>query len=189
MSSDIFSREINYSAFDLFYAGAQKNIGPAGATIVVIKNQMIEKINREVPSMLNYKVHIEKESSFNTPPVFSIYACLLNLREIKSKGLKNIELENKAKAELLYKEIDTNSCFDGFAETEDRSYMNVTFNLNDENNSEIFEELCKEKGIIGVNGHRSVGGYRASLYNALKIDSVEVLIDCMKKLESLIKNK
>ena len=189
MSSDIFSREINYSAFDLFYAGAQKNIGPAGATIVVIKNQMIEKINREVPSMLNYKVHIEKESSFNTPPVFSIYACLLNLREIKSKGLENIELENKAKAELLYEEIDNNSCFDGFAETEDRSYMNVTFNLNDENNSEIFEELCKDKGIIGVNGHRSVGGYRASLYNALKIDSVEVLIDCMKKLESLIKNK
>jgi len=189
MSSDIFSRDIDYSVFDLFYAGAQKNLGPAGTTLVVIKKEMIERIQREVPSMLNYKVHIEKESSFNTPPVFSIYACLLNLREIKLKGLEKIGLENKTKAELLYDEIDNNSCFVGFAENEDRSYMNVTFNLTDDNNSEMFEKICKEKRIIGVNGHRSVGGYRASLYNALKLDSVKVLKDSMKELEYLINNK
>ena len=189
MSSDIFSRDIDYSVFDLFYAGAQKNLGPAGTTLVVIKKEIIKKIQREIPSMLNYKIHIDKNSSFNTPPVFSIYACLLNLREIKMKGLESIESDNKTKADILYDEIDNNTCFVGFAENEDRSNMNVTFNLTDNNNSEIFEKICKERDIIGINGHRSVGGYRASLYNALKIDSVRVLIDCMKELESLINEK
>ena len=189
MSSDIFSRDIDYSVFDLFYAGAQKNLGPAGTTLVVIKKEIINKIQRAIPSILNYKIHIDKDSSFNTPPVFSIYACLLNLREIKTKGLESIESDNKTKADILYNEIDNNSCFVGFAENEDRSNMNVTFNLTDNNNSEIFEKICKERGVIGINGHRSVGGYRASLYNALKIDSVRVLIDCMKELESLINEK
>ena len=189
MSSDIFSRDIDYSVFDLFYAGAQKNLGPAGTTLVVIKKEILERVKREIPSMLNYKVHIDKESSFNTPPVFSIYACLLNLREIKISGIKNIELKNNAKANALYDEIDRNPYFTGFAENEDRSKMNVTFNLVDNNHSEIFNKLCKENRLIGVNGHRSVGGYRASLYNALKIESVNVLINCMKEAESLINKK
>ena len=189
MSSDIFSRDIDYSVLDLFYAGAQKNLGPAGTTLVVIKKKILERIKREVPSMLSYKVHTDKDSSFNTPPVFSIYACLLNLREIKNKGIKNIELENNNKASALYNEIDRNQYFSGFSDKEDRSKMNVTFNLTDNNNSEIFENICKENGIIGINGHRSVGGYRASLYNALKIESVKVLIDCMKEAESLISKK
>ena len=189
MSSDIFSRDINYSVFDLFYAGAQKNLGPAGTTLVVIKKEIINKIQRAIPSILNYKSHIDKDSSFNTPPVFSIYACLLNLREIKTKGLESIESDNKTKADILYNEIDNNSCFVGFAENEDRSNMNVTFNLIDNNNSEIFEKICKERGVIGINGHRSVGGYRASLYNALQIGSVEVLVTCMKEVESLINKK
>ena len=189
MSSDIFSRDIDYSVFDLFYAGAQKNLGPAGTTLVVIKKEIIKKIQRQIPSMLNYKIHIDKDSSFNTPPVFSIYACLLNLREIKTKGLENIESDNKTKADILYDEIDNNSCFVGFVENEDRSNMNVTFNLTDNNNSKIFEKICKERGIIGINGHRSVGGYRASLYNALQIGSVEVLVTCMKEVESLINKK
>ena len=189
MSSDIFSRDIDYSVFDLFYAGAQKNLGPAGTTLVVIKKEIIKKIQREIPSILNYKIHIDKDSSFNTPPVFSIYACLLNLREIKTKGLESIESDNKTKADILYDEIDNNTCFVGFAENEDRSNMNVTFNLTDNNNSEIFEKICKERGVIGINGHRSVGGYRASLYNALQIGSVEVLVTCMKEVESLINKK
>ena len=186
MSSDIFSRDIDYSVFDLFYAGAQKNLGPAGTTLVVIKKEILERIKREVPSMLNYKVHLDKDSSFNTPPVFSIYACLLNLKQIKINGIKNIESENNTKANSLYDEIDRNPYFTGFAENEDRSKMNVTFNLTDNSHSEIFNKICKENGIIGVNGHRSVGGYRASLYNALKIESVKVLINCMKEAESLI---
>ena len=189
MSSDIFSRDIDYSVFDLFYAGAQKNLGPAGTTLVVIKKEIIKKTQRTIPSILNYKSHIDKDSSFNTPPIFSIYACLLNLREIKTKGLESIESDNKTKADILYNEIDNNSCFVGFAENEDRSNMNVTFNLTDNNNSEIFEKICKERGVIGINGHRSVGGYRASLYNALQIGSVEVLVTCMKEVESLINKK
>lgn len=189
MSSDIFSRDIDYSVFDLFYAGAQKNLGPAGTTLVVIKKEIIKKTQRTIPSILNYKSHIDKDSSFNTPPVFSIYACLLNLREIKTKGLESIESDNKTKADILYDEIDNNSCFVGFVENEDRSNMNVTFNLTDNNNSEIFEKICKERGVIGINGHRSVGGYRASLYNALQIGSVEVLVTCMKEVESLITKK
>ena len=189
MSSDIFSRDIDYSVFDLFYAGAQKNLGPAGTTLVVIKKEIIKKTQRTIPSILNYKSHIDKDSSFNTPPIFSIYACLLNLREIKTKGLESIESDNKTKADILYDEIDNNSCFVGFAENEDRSNMNVTFNLTDNNNSEVFEKICKERGVIGINGHRSVGGYRASLYNALQIGSVEVLVTCMKEVESLITKK
>ena len=189
MSSDIFSRDIDYSVFDLFYAGAQKNLGPAGTTLVVIKKEIIRRTQRAIPSILNYKSHIDKDSSFNTPPIFSIYACLLNLREIKTKGLESIESDNKTKADILYDEIDNNSCFVGFAENEDRSNMNVTFNLTDNNNSEIFEKICKERGVIGINGHRSVGGYRASLYNALQIGSVEVLVTCMKEVESLINKK
>ena len=184
MSSDIFSRKINFSEFDLIYAGAQKNLGPAGVTMVLIKNSLLDKINREVPSMLSYKIHIDKDSSFNTPPVFPIYCVLLNLRLVKDQGLDSIGLNNKLKSDLIYNEIDKNKCFTGFANTEDRSQMNATFNLNEGFDGELFNKICSENNISGINGHRSVGGYRASIYNALPTESVELLIKCMNEFES-----
>ncbi|MBT4237675.1 MAG: 3-phosphoserine/phosphohydroxythreonine transaminase [Cryomorphaceae bacterium] len=184
MSSDIFSRKINFSKFDLIYAGAQKNLGPAGVTMVLIKKSLFKKITREVPSMLSYKIHVDKDSSFNTPPVFPIYCVLLNLRMIKNDGLDNIGRNNNLKSDLIYKEIDTNKCFSGFSNVDDRSQMNATFNLNDGFNGDLFNEICKENNISGINGHRSVGGYRASIYNALPLDSINLLIKCMKEFES-----
>jgi len=184
MSSDIFSRKIDFSSFDLIYAGAQKNLGPAGVTLVIIKNKLLEKVTRTIPSMLNYKLHIDKESSFNTPPVFPIYCVLLNLRLIKSKGLELIEKNNIEKSNLIYNEIDRNKCFKGFSELEDRSAMNATFNLVEGYDGDLFDKICKENNISGINGHRSVGGYRASIYNALKIKSVETLVSCMQEYES-----
>ena len=184
MSSDIFSRKINFSKFDLIYAGAQKNLGPAGVTMVLIKKSLFKNITREVPSMLSYKIHVDKDSSFNTPPVFPIYCVLLNLRMIKNDGLDNIGRDNNLKSDLIYKEIDTNKCFSGFSNVDDRSQMNATFNLNDGFNGDLFNEICKENNISGINGHRSVGGYRASIYNALPIDSINLLIKCMKEFES-----
>ncbi|MBE7638906.1 3-phosphoserine/phosphohydroxythreonine transaminase [Salegentibacter sp. BLCTC] len=184
MSSDIFSRELDFTKFDLIYAGAQKNMGPAGTTLVIIKEDILGKVEREIPSMLNYKVHLEKDSMFNTPAVYAIYVSLLTLRWIKKNGgIAAMEKRNAEKAELLYKEIDRNPLFKGFAEIEDRSIMNATFNLTDESKKEAFDKLWKEAGINGLNGHRSVGGYRASMYNALDIASVEVLVNAMKKLE------
>ena len=184
MSSDIFSRKINFSKFDLIYAGAQKNLGPAGVTMVLIKKSLFKNIIREVPSMLSYKIHVDKDSSFNTPPVFPIYCVLLNLRLIKNQGLNSIGLNNKIKSDLIYKEIDSNKCFKGFANIEDRSQMNATFNLNEGFDGELFNRICNENNISGINGHRSVGGYRASIYNALPTESVELLIKCMKEFES-----
>ena len=183
MSSDIFSREIDYSQFDLIYAGAQKNLGPAGATMVLIKNSLLEKVKRDVPSMLSYKIHIDKDSSFNTPPVFPIYCILLNLRLIKQEGLDNISERNKIKANLIYDEIDRNKCFSGFSEVSDRSQMNATFNMNEGFDMELFNKICSNNNISGINGHRSVGGYRASIYNALPIESLNVLVDSMKEFE------
>ena len=183
MSSDIFSREIDYSQFDLIYAGAQKNLGPAGATMVLIKNSLLEKVKRDVPSMLSYKIHIDKDSSFNTPPVFPIYCILLNLRLIKQEGLDNISEKNKIKANLIYDEIDRNKCFSGFSEVSDRSQMNATFNMNEGFDMELFNKICSNNNISGINGHRSVGGYRASIYNALPIESLNVLVDSMKEFE------
>ena len=184
MSSDIFSRELDFTKFDLIYAGAQKNMGPAGTTLVIIKEDILGKVEREIPSMLNYKVHLEKDSMFNTPAVYAIYVSLLTLRWIKKNGgIAAMEKRNAEKAELLYKEIDRNPLFKGFAEIEDRSIMNATFNLTDATKKEAFDKLWKEAGINGLNGHRSVGGYRASMYNALDIESVEVLVNTMKKLE------
>tara|TARA_B100000927_G_scaffold243097_1_gene204998 strand:- start:402 stop:1469 length:1068 start_codon:yes stop_codon:yes gene_type:complete len=183
MSSDIFSREIDYSQFDLIYAGAQKNLGPAGATMVLIKNSLLEKVKRDVPSMLSYKIHIDKDSSFNTPPVFPIYCILLNLRLIKQEGLDNISVKNKIKANLIYDEIDRNKCFLGFSEVSDRSQMNATFNMNEGFDMELFNKICSNNNISGINGHRSVGGYRASIYNALPIESLNVLVDSMKEFE------
>lgn len=187
MSSDIFCRKLDYSKFSLIYAGAQKNLGPAGTTMVILKKSLINEICREVPSMLNYKVHFEKESMFNTPPVFAIYTCLLSMRWLKNiGGLGEIEKKNIHKSSILYEEIDNNEMFNGFASKDDRSVMNVTFNLIDEKYKPVFDNLLKENNISGVNGHRSVGGYRASIYNAMETESVEVLIDTMKKFEKNI---
>ncbi len=185
MSSDIFSRQLDFSKFDLIYAGAQKNMGPAGTTLVVIKEEILGKVSRAIPSMLDYKVHIEKESMFNTPPVFAVYTSLLTLKWLKNLGgIAAIEHINEQKATALYEEVDRNPLFIGFANKEDRSKMNVTFNLSEGADKERFDLLWKEAGISGLNGHRSVGGYRASIYNALPLESVEVLVEVMKTFES-----
>ncbi|HET8839556.1 MAG TPA: 3-phosphoserine/phosphohydroxythreonine transaminase [Flavobacteriaceae bacterium] len=184
MSSDIFSRQLDFSKFDLIYAGAQKNMGPAGTTLVVLKEELLGKVSRKIPSMLNYSVHVGKGSMFNTPSVFPTYVSMLTLRWLKKNGgITEIEKENEKKADLLYSEIDINPLFKGFAAKEDRSLMNATFNLTNENLKETFESMVKEAGINGLNGHRSVGGYRASMYNALPFESVAVLVDVMSELE------
>ncbi|WP_459213126.1 3-phosphoserine/phosphohydroxythreonine transaminase [Aquimarina rhabdastrellae] len=184
MSSDIFSRQIDFLQFDLIYAGAQKNLGPAGTTLVVVKEDILGKVSRQIPSMLDYQVHIGKSSMFNTPPAFAVYTSMLTLRWLKAQGgIKAIEELNEKKAQLLYSEIDVNPLFKGFAVEEDRSIMNATFSLINEDLKETFDAMWKEAGINGLNGHRSVGGYRASMYNALTIDSVAVLVDVMSDLE------
>jgi phosphoserine aminotransferase len=184
MSSDIFSRVIDFSQFDLIYAGAQKNMGPAGTTLIVVKEEILGKTGRSIPSMLDYEKHIKAESMYNTPAVFPIYASLLNLRWLKSiGGIAAIEKINDAKAALLYTEIDRNPLFRGAAKEEDRSNMNATFLLNNQEHAEIFDAMWKEANISGIPGHRSVGGYRASMYNALPLESVQVLVDVMKALE------
>lgn len=184
MSSDIFSRELDFSQFDLIYAGAQKNMGPAGATLVVVKEDILGKVSRKIPSMMDYKVHISKSSMFNTPPVFSVYVSMLTLQWLKNLGgIPAIEKENDKKAQLIYSEVDLNPLFNGFATKADRSTMNATFSLENEDLKETFETMIKEAGINGLNGHRSVGGYRASMYNALSLESVGVLVDVMSELE------
>ena len=185
MSSDIFSRTLDFSKFDIIYAGAQKNMGPAGTTLVIVKEDVLGKVSRKIPSMLDYKVHIEKSSMFNTPPVFAVYTSMLTLQWLKDLGgIKAIEEENEKKARLIYSEIDLNPLFKGFAAKEDRSYMNATFTLTNDDLKETFDTMWKEAGINGLNGHRSVGGYRASMYNALSLDSVKVLVEVMSELES-----
>jgi phosphoserine aminotransferase len=187
MSSDIFSRVIDFSQFDLIYAGAQKNMGPAGTTLVVVKEAILGKTGRSIPSMLDYQQHVAKESMYNTPPVFPIYASLLTLQWLKKLGgIAAIEKINTAKAALLYAEIDRNPLFKGTAAVEDRSHMNATFLLENEAHQETFDALWKAAGISGLAGHRSVGGYRASMYNALPLESVEVLVGVMQELENKI---
>ncbi len=184
MSSDIFSRQLDFSQFDLIYAGAQKNMGPAGTTLVVVKEDVLGKVSRKIPSMLDYKVHISKDSMFNTPPVFAVYVSMLTLEWLKDLGgISAIEEINNKKAQLLYSEIDLNPAFKGFANVEDRSNMNATFNLTDDKLKDTFDALWKDAGINGLNGHRSVGGYRASMYNALSLESVGVLVDVMSEME------
>jgi phosphoserine aminotransferase len=184
MSSDIFSKVMDFTKFDLIYAGAQKNMGPAGATLIIVKEDILGKVSRHIPSMLDYKAHIAKESMFNTPPVFPIYVSMLTLDWLKHNGgIAAIEELNNAKAALIYNEIDRNSLFQGFAAVEDRSTMNATFSLKDEAHTAAFDAFWKEAGINGLNGHRSVGGYRASMYNALPLESVQALVDTMKELE------
>tara|TARA_R110002049_G_scaffold12629_4_gene56327 strand:- start:7381 stop:8445 length:1065 start_codon:yes stop_codon:yes gene_type:complete len=185
MSSDIFSRTLDFSKFDIIYAGAQKNMGPAGTTLVVVKEDVLGKVSRKIPSMMDYKKHIASGSMFNTPPVFAVYTSMLTLEWLKDLGgIAAIEKENEKKARLMYSEIDLNPLFKGFAVKEDRSWMNATFTLENENLKETFETMLKEAGINGLNGHRSVGGYRASMYNALPLDSVKALVEIMSELES-----
>lgn len=184
MSSDIFSRQLDFEKFDLIYAGAQKNMGPAGTTLVIIKEEILGKVQRHIPSMLNYQVHLDKDSMFNTPSVFAVYVSMLTLQWLKDLGgIKFIEKVNNKKAALLYSEIDRNPLFRGIVAKEDRSTMNATFVLNDDRLTETFNTLCKEARISGINGHRSVGGYRASMYNALPLYSVQALVDVMQELE------
>jgi len=184
MSSDIFSRPFDYSKFDMFYAGAQKNMGPSGVTLVVIKESSFNKVSRAIPSMLNYEVQANAGSMFNTPPVFPVYTVLLNLRWIaKNGGLEGVGIQNDKKAALIYDEIDRNPLFEGFAHQDDRSHMNATFNLKDNTQADIFDPLWNQANISGLKGHRSVGGYRASIYNAMPIESIKVLVDCMQEFE------
>lgn len=186
MSSDIMSRRVNVADFDLIYAGAQKNIGPAGATLVIVKDEILGKSGRDIPAYLDYQTHISKESMFNTPPVFSVYVSMLTMRWLKENGgVDFIEQVNKQKAELIYNEIDRNPLFTGTAAVEDRSTMNACFLPTEAGNTEEFDRMWKEAGISGINGHRSVGGYRASMYNALEPESVKVLVDVMRDYEKL----
>ena len=183
MSSDIFSRVINVADFDIIYAGAQKNLGPAGATLYIVKDEILGKSTSPfMPTYLDLKQQIEKESMLNTPPVFSVYVAMLNLRNlIANGGVPEMEKRNNAKAKLLYDEIDSNPAFKGAVEIEDRSNMNITFLLTDESRAADFDQMWKAAGIVGLPGHRSVGGYRASIYNALPIESVHVLVNIMKE--------
>ena len=184
MSSDIFSRQLDFSQFDLIYAGAQKNMGPAGTTLVVVKEELLGKVSRKIPSMLDYQVHISKDSMYNTPAVFPVYVSMLTLEWLKKLGgISAIEEINERKATLIYSEIDLNPLFQGYAKKEDRSIMNATFTLTDATLKDTFEGMLKEAGVNGLNGHRSVGGYRASMYNALSLESVGVLVDIMSDLE------
>ena len=184
MSSDIFSRTLDFSKFDLIYAGAQKNMGPAGTTLVIVKEDILGKVTRQIPSMMDYKVQISKDSMFNTPPVFAVYTSMLTLEWLKGLGgIEAIEKENFKKSRLMYSEIDLNPLFKGFAATADRSTMNATFSLTDDKLKDTFDGMWKDAGINGLNGHRSVGGYRASMYNALPLGSVETLVEVMSELE------
>ncbi|WP_295649579.1 3-phosphoserine/phosphohydroxythreonine transaminase [uncultured Mucilaginibacter sp.] len=188
MSSDIFSRQINVADFGLIYAGAQKNMGPAGTTLVIVKNDILGKVDRKIPAMLNYQTQIEGGSMYNTPPVFAIYVSMLTLQWLKAKGgVPAIEKENNAKAKALYQEIDRNPLFKGVCVPEDRSAMNVCFVTENPEHEKPFLKLCEQKEIVGIKGHRSAGGFRASIYNALPITSVHVLIDAMQEFAE--KNK
>jgi len=186
MSSDILSRPVDVSKYDLIYGGAQKNLGPAGVTFVIIKEGILGKVDRKIPSMLNYATHLKDPSLYNTPPVFAIYTCLETLRWIKSLGgVKAVEANNLKKAGMLYDAIDNSKMFVGTVEKESRSLMNICFVMKEQykDKEEAFMEFAKSKGMIGIKGHRSVGGFRASTYNALPLESVQALIDAMHEFE------
>jgi phosphoserine aminotransferase len=181
MSSDIFSRVIDFNTFDLIYAGAQKNMGPAGVNLLVVNKNILGKIKRPIPTIMDYRNHIKDGSMLNTPPVFAVYVCMLTLRWLKEMGgVAAVEKLNNEKAALLYEEIDNNPMFTGTVAKEDRSKMNVCFVMTDAAMEENFLAYTKEKNIVGIKGHRLVGGFRASLYNALPLSSVGVLVDAMQ---------
>ena len=187
MSSDIFSRPMDVSKYGLIYGGAQKNLAPAGLAFVIIKDELLGKVSRYIPSMLNYKIHIAEGSMFNTPPVLPIYSAMETLRWLKANGgLVEMEKKNIAKAELLYNAIDNSKMFVGTAVKEDRSRMNVCFVMKPEYQEleADFQKLANERGMVGIKGHRSVGGFRASIYNAMPIESVQALVDCMNEFEN-----
>ena len=186
MSSDIFSRPVDVKKYGMIYGGAQKNLGPAGVTFVIVRDDILGKVERTIPTMLDYRTHIKEGSMFNTPPCFAIFAVRETLRWIKSiGGLEKMYEINKAKAKLLYDEIDRNTMFKGTAETEDRSLMNICFVMTEkyQDKEDAFMDFAKANGMIGIKGHRSVGGFRASCYNAMPIESVQALVDCMKEFE------
>ena len=190
MSSDIMSRPVDVSKYAMIYGGAQKNVGPAGVAFFIVKKDLLGKVSRYIPTMLNLQTHIDGKSMFNTPPVFAIYIMNETLRWLKEQGgVEAIQKINKAKAELLYGEIDRNSMFRGTAAVEDRSVMNVCFIMAEgkEDLQDEFMAFAKERGMTGIKGHRSVGGFRASIYNACPIESVQALVDCMKEFEQLHK--
>ncbi len=182
MSSDIFSRPIDPKRYAMIYAGAQKNLGPAGTTLVIIRKDILGKVDRVIPTMLDYRTHINKNSSFNTPPVYPIYVCMLTMRWLKEMGgVEAMQKHNEAKAAILYDEIDRNPLFSGTAAVEDRSLMNVCFTINKPALEKEFMDICTAAGCSGIKGHRSVGGFRASIYNAMPKESIEVLVNLMKK--------
>lgn len=185
MSSDFLSRDFDASKFGLIYAGAQKNLGPAGVTVVIVREDILGTVRRKLPKMLDYRTHLRKLSSYNTPPVFPIYVCMLTLRWLDELGgLKAIEAINQRKATLLYDEIDRNPLFRGtVTDKGDRSLMNVTFVAENPDHEELFLNVCKANGISGLKGHRSVGGFRASIYNAMPYESVELLVKLMQEFK------
>ena len=187
MSSDILSRPVDVSKYEMIYGGAQKNLGPAGVTFVIIKEEYAAKVVRKVPTMLNYNTHLKEPSLYNTPPVFAIYTCLETLRWIKGLGgVKAVEAMNIKKANLLYDAIDNSKMFVGTVARDSRSLMNICFVMKEQykDKEDAFMEFAKTKGMIGIKGHRSVGGFRASTYNALPIESVQALVDAMHEFES-----
>ena len=185
MSSDIFSRPLDIEKYGLIYAGAQKNMGPAGTTLLIVDKNYVNEPVRSLPNMMNYQNHLSKKSSYNTPPVFAVYVSMLTLRWVKSQGgVNTMAKKNAEKSALLYNEIDNNELFFGATAKEDRSEMSVTFKLHDENLTESFLEACAMANCIGVKGHRSVGGFRASIYNAMELDGVKTLVDVMKDFGS-----
>ena len=187
MSSDIFSHPIDVSKYICIYGGAQKNLAPAGLTFVIVKDDALGKVSHPIPTMLNYQTHIDGGSMFNTPPVLPIYSALMNLRWIKKMGGVEVMAKRaKERADLLYAEIDRNKLFKGtVTDKEDRSYMNICFVMNDEYKDleADFLKFATEKGMVGIKGHRSVGGFRASCYNAMPLESVQALVDCMQEFE------
>lgn len=187
MSSDIFSREIDVTKFALIYAGAQKNTGPAGMTLVIARNSFLDSVQHAVPSMLDYRVYRDNGSMYNTPPVFSIYTAMLNLQWLRDKGgIKAIAAENRAKAALLYEEIDRNPLFFGTAVRWNRSLMNITFRIHEEGDEAAFLAYAEMTGMVGIKGYRTVGGFRASLYNALPYESVKALTACMASYQEKV---
>jgi phosphoserine aminotransferase len=187
MSSDIFSRPVDVSRYGLIYAGAQKNLSCAGVTIVIVKNDILGKVSRRIPSMLDYRVHIDNGSMYNTPPVLPVYTALQTLKWIQANGgVTGMQKRNEEKAALLYAEIDRNKLFKGTAAVEDRSLMNICFVMADgyQGLEDEFLKFAQSKGMVGIKGHRSVGGFRASTYNALPRESVQALVDCMKEFEA-----
>lgn len=188
MSSDIFSRPIDVSKYGLIYGGAQKNLSMAGVTFVIVKDEILGKVSRPIPTMIDYRTHVDKGSMFNTPPVVPIFCALQTLKWIKAQGgVKEMERRAIERAELLYGEIDRNKIFRGTAVPEDRSLMNICFVMNDEYKDleADFLKFATERGMSGIKGHRSVGGFRASCYNAMPIEGVQALVQCMKDFEAL----